>query len=158
MGVKITFDLRAGKISIEGSDKEVLKLLQEAKSIAPHIEHINIGPAGSVSDSGSGTGSGSDDQKPAIREFARSLPVSTHYERIAALAYYAVKKEGRSTVSPKEMEDWFDLCGFKRPGNMRVALADAKHKYHYVDNKGRGQWTISTGGQNLIIGMTEKHP
>ena len=30
MGAKVTFDLRTGKMSIEGSDKEVIKILQEA--------------------------------------------------------------------------------------------------------------------------------
>jgi len=163
MGAKVTFDLRAGRISIEGTDKEVIKILREAKAVAPHFKHITIGPETTSQpnnrsedlDLPGGGGSGRN-QEPAIREFGRSLPVNTHYERIAALAYHAIKIDRRASFSPKEMEDWFGLCGFKKPGNMRVALADAKHKYDYVTNKGRGQWTITTGGENLIIEMREK--
>lgn len=154
---KITFDLRAGKISIEGAESELLTILQEAKTLAPKFKNIVISSSGQ----GSSEGLPEDAQqlpatrKPAMRDFGRSLSLGNTYERIAALAYHAIKVESRMSFSPKEMDDWFGLCGFKKPGNMRVALADAKSKYGYVSSKGYAQWTIATGGENLIMEKLE---
>lgn len=152
---KLTFDLHAGRIVIEGAEVELIKILQEAKSIAPHFKDINIhGEAASADDARGGvTPSG---RKTTVREFAKGLPVNNFYERIAAIAYHAIKLEGRASFAPKEMSDWFGLCGFQKPSNMRMAFNDAKRKYGYIDRKGHGQWTITTGGENIILEMLER--
>lgn len=161
MGIKVTFDPRTGRISVEGESKDLIAVLEAAKGVAPHFKHMSIGPASAAGEveeptnSGLG-GGGSTSRKPAMRDFGRSLVLNNTYERIAALAYYAIKTEGRTSFSPKEMDDWFGLCGFKKPGNMRVALADAKAKYGYVTSKGYAQWTIATGGENLVMEKNEE--
>ncbi|MBI3320322.1 MAG: hypothetical protein HYZ89_07050 [Candidatus Omnitrophica bacterium] len=152
---KITFDLRAGRIVIEGAEAELVKILQESKSIAPHFKDINIHGEVANADEvrGIATPSG---RKTTVREFARSLPVNSFYERIAAIAYHVIKYENRASFSPKEMENWFGLCGFQKPKNMRMAFNDAKRKYGYIERKGHGQWTIATGGENKILEVLER--
>ncbi|MBI4598127.1 MAG: hypothetical protein HY737_07005 [Candidatus Omnitrophica bacterium] len=152
---KITFDLRDGQIVIEGAEKELIEILQVAKTVAPHFKDVNIHGEVASTEEARGITSPSG-RKTTVREFAKELPVSTFYERIAAIAYHAIKHERRASFSPKEMEDWFGLCGFKKPSNMRVAFNDAKRKYGYIERKGHGQWTISTGGENIILEMLER--
>ena len=77
------------------------------------------------------------------------------YQRIAAIAYHAIKVDMKNSFSVHEMENWFSLCGFKKPGLMRIAMYDAKRKYGYVESKGKDQWTISTGGENLVMEKLE---
>ena len=157
MTIKVTFDPRTGKIIVEGESSDLLAVLAAAQKVAPHFKHMSIGPA-TMSEEEEvvrGGESASSSRKPAMREFGKSLSLGNTYERIAALAYHAIKTEGRTSFSPKEMDDWFGLCGFKKPGNMRVALADAKAKYGYVVSKGYAQWTIATGGENLVMEKIE---
>jgi hypothetical protein len=77
-------------------------------------------------------------------------------EKIAAIAYYVNKVEGKHSFSPKDVDGWFTMCGFQKPTQMGVALFDAKRKYGYVENIGRAMWRISTQGENLILGKTEE--
>lgn len=161
MSLKVTFDPRTGKISVEGESKDLIAVLEAAKGVAPHFKHLSVGPAASgaetdeSADGKDAHGAGGGGRKPAMRDFGRSLVLDNVYQRIAALAYHAIKIEGRTSFSPKEMDDWFGLCGFKKPANMRVALADAKAKYGYIVSKGYAQWTIATGGENLVMEKQE---
>jgi len=90
-----------------------------------------------------------------MRQFARSLTLSNSAERIAAIGYYVNKIQGKTSFSPKEVDGWFTMCGFQKPAQMSVTLYDAKRKYGYVDNIGRGMWRISNQGENLIIAKIE---
>jgi hypothetical protein len=92
-----------------------------------------------------------------LRQFVRSLTLDNASERIAAIAYYANKVEGRQTFSPKEIDGWFTMCGFQKPAQMGVAIFDCKRKYGYLENVGRGMWKISTQGENLILGKLENN-
>lgn len=162
MAAKITFDLASGKIIVEGEGDDLMKLAQAAKSLAPHLSEIRviskpISPVAAFSTVSTGdptvkiTGS----RKPSIRDFGKSLSLANTYERIAALAYHAIKIQQKQYFSVKEMDDWFGLCGFKKPTMIAVGLSDAKRRYGYVVSKGRDQWTITTGGENLIIEKLE---
>lgn len=159
MGIKVTFDFVNGQIVVEGEEGDLLKLAEQAKSLAPALSEIRIltqrKQAAVEVKEGLSAPPGQGHRQPSIRDFAKSLNLSNAYERIAALAYHAIKKQGRATFSVKEMGDWFSLCGFQKPQQMSVALSDAKRKYGYVENKGRDQWTISTGGENIILGLLE---
>lgn len=73
-------------------------------------------------------------------------------ERLAAIAYYVKHHEEEETVSPKQMSRWFTICGFQKPSQMGVAFSDARRQHGYVENVGRGEWRITTNGENLIIG------
>lgn len=157
--VKLTFDFGSRQIIIEGKGDELIKLAQEAKSLAPHFSEIRIiDEQKSVKPQvvPSQITTPLEQNKGSLRQFAKSLSLSNTYERIAAIAYYAIKVEGKSSFTVKEMGDWFGLCGFQKPAVMPVALSDAKRKYGYVESKGRDQWVISTAGENKIMELKEK--
>lgn len=159
--IKITFDFVNGQIVVEGKEGDLLKLAEQAKGLAPHLSEIRIltQPTQQKQIMRQAPDSSLPSSEPrrivSIRDFAKSLNLNNTYERIAALAYHAIKIQGRACFSIKEMGDWFGLCGFKKPAVMSVAFSDAKRKYGYVDSKARDQWTISTGGENIIIEMLE---
>ncbi len=159
--MKVMFDLKAGRIAIEGDGPELLKVLEVAREIAPRVTQIQI-----TADTGDLEKPTEDFERPAndvrsqsrqtMRQFARSLALDNVAERIAALAYYSQTVEGRQAFSPKEMDGWFTMCGFQKPGQMPVALYDTKRKYGYTDNVSRGNWKISNQGENLIIRKIEE--
>ncbi len=162
MSVKITFDTKSGQIIVEGKEGDLIKVAQEAKSLAPHFSEIRIiteqvrPKSSEILENPPNHLSALEQNKSSMRQFAKSLSLSNTYERIAAIAYYAIKTESKSYFSVREMGDWFGLCGFKKPAVMPVAMSDAKRKYGYVESKGRDQWTISTAGENRIMELRGK--
>jgi len=161
MSLKVTFDFAAQKIVIEGEEGDLLKLAQAAKDIAPILSEISINPQGTVVPSAPMVTSVPvshtvTTRTPGIREFAKALPLSNNYEKIAALIYHATKIQNNPSVTLKELGEWFGLCGFSKPALMPVAVSDTKRKYDYITSKGRDQWVMSTSGENLILGMLEK--
>jgi hypothetical protein len=160
---RITFDLRRGIITVEGPATDVGKLFDGVRTLAPAIKHINIVstevlPAPRGVDLGAPLDAS--DLSPAgrklgVRDFARQFTLENTYQRIAVIAYHNAKVAEKGTFSVKEMSDWFGLCGFKKPTQMAVALSDARRKYEYVQNKGRDQWAIAVGGENLVLELLE---
>ncbi|OGX05838.1 MAG: hypothetical protein A2Z88_05725 [Omnitrophica WOR_2 bacterium GWA2_47_8] len=156
MSVKITFDFVNGQIVVEGAEGNLLKLAEQAKSIAPNLSEIRIITQQKQSKSEiPNSVQATDTRTVSLRDFAKSLNLNNTYERIAAIAYHAIKIQGRASFSVKEMSDWFGLCGFKKPSIMSVAFSDTKRKYGYIDSKARDQWNITTSGENIIIGLLE---
>lgn len=163
--MKVLFDIPLGRIAIEGDGPDLLKVLQAARDLAPHISQIQITADGV----GSVPQSTDEPQRPALgtatdrsangmtmRQFARTLSLDNVADKIAALAYYANKIEGRPSFSPKEMDGWFTMCGFQKPAQMPMALFDTKRKYGYAESVSRGSWRISNQGENLIIRKIEE--
>lgn len=168
--MKVVIDVSGGRLAIEGDGPELIKVLQVARELAPDVTQIQIitsgrdhGETAQADPQGSRgiQNGGSPDQSTKLtppgtmRQFARSLSLSNSAERIAALGYYANKIEGKPSFAPKEIDGWFTMCGFQKPAQMPVAIYDAKRKYGYVENIGRGMWRISNQGENLIIGKIE---
>ena len=124
------------------------------RDLAPNLE-IRVLPQGAATGESAAApegGAGSvDRRRPSIRDYAKKLDLRNTYERLAALGYYATKAEGKASFTVKDMTDWFGLCGFKKPQSMSVALSDAKRKYGYMISKGRDQWSIATGAENLML-------
>ena len=158
---RVTFDLRRGTILVEGPPDDLAKLFDAVRTAAPALKHINIV-------TGDGVGStlmhesvehqssaGANSRPPSMRDFARRLTFENMCQRIAVLAYYSAKYDRKPSFTVKDMNDWFGLCGFKKPSQMPVALSDARRKYGYVESKGRDQWTIATGGENLVLELIE---
>ncbi len=160
--MKVVFDLSAGRLAIEGDGPELVRILELARELAPNITQIQIVT------SGGGNGQphqpqsrpmtpqnasefGQSSTPPTLRGFTRALSLSNTSERIAAIAYYVNKIEGRPSFAPKEVDGWFTMCGFQKPSQMPVALFDTKRKYGFIDNIGRAMWKISTQGENLIL-------
>jgi len=166
--MKVVIDVSCGRIAIEGDGPELLKVLEAARQLAPDVRQIQI--VTSVADSNGQTqpqpASLPVDQESAkmsvepskmtLRQFARAITLDNASERIATVAYYVNKIEGRQSFSPKELDGWFTMCGFQKPSQMPVALFDTKRKYGYMDNIGRGMWRISTQGENLILRKLEE--
>lgn len=160
MNIKVTFDFAASQIIVEGTEGDLLSLAKEAKSLVPLLKDIHI-----VNSQIKHTpemhpnvlhGQLNQPRQVALRDFVKKLPLSNSYEKIAAIGYHAIKIENKTYFTVKELNDWFSLCGFQKPSQMAVALSDAKRKYGYVASKGRDQWTITTGGENLILEMLER--
>ncbi len=138
-----------------------------ARELAPNIAQIQIVTSGGelgVSqtqstqsrDTRNGADSGRSAAPSTLRQFARSLSLGNASERIAAIAYYVNKVEGKQAFSPKEMDGWFTMCGFQKPSQIAVALFDSKRKYGYLENIGRAMWRISNQGENLILAKLEE--
>ena len=167
--MKVVFDITAGRIAIEGDGPELLKVLEAARSLAPLVSQIQL-ITGRRHDAGDGGAfAGTDVEgtqssperlnsqgQPTLRQFVRGLSLDNLSERIAAIAYYVNKIEGRPSFSPKEMDGWFTMCGLQKPSQMPLALFDAKRKYGYTESAARGIWRISNQGENLIIRKVEE--
>jgi hypothetical protein len=158
--MKLVFDLSRNHLTIEGDGKDLIAVLQAVREVAPRLTEIKI--------VGAGGAGGKSDGKPEIphpplaqghlplREFAKSLNLTNMAERIAAIGYYIMKVEGKLSFSPKEMGERFMVCGFQKPTQMPVAMFDSKRKYGYTESTERGQWKLTTGGENLITRKIEE--
>lgn len=165
--MKVVFDVSIGRLAIEGDGPDLLKVLEAARQLAPSVSQIQIitsrSPAQSDGDSSPPQNS---EAKPSVglggntpqtlRQFVRSLTLDNMAERIAGIAYYINKIEGRPSFSPKEMDGWFTMCGLQKPAQMPLALFDAKRKYGFAENASRGLWRVSNQGENLIIRKMEE--
>jgi len=159
---RVTFDLRRGTILVEGPPDDLTRLFDAVRVAAPALKHISIvtsdtdvtaPPPHDIAEQRRGSDASS--RAPTMRDFARKLPLENTYQRIAVLAYYAAKYDRKPSFTVKDMNDWFGLCGFKKPAQMAVAMSDARRRYGYVENKGRDQWTVATGGENLVLEFVE---
>jgi hypothetical protein len=166
--MKVVIDVSAGRLAIEGDGPELIQVLEAARELAPTISQIQIVTSKSAQgrvdrteslekeNTQNDTSLGQRARPKTLREFARSLSLNNSAERIAAIAYYVNKIENRQSFAPKDMDGWFTMCGFQKPTQMPVAMYDAKRKYGYADNIGRGMWRISTQGENLIMRKIEE--
>jgi hypothetical protein len=153
---KITFDFGKQQLAIEGAEQALLDIIKALKELAPKFQEIRIVGASAVNSQVSVV-KPSTEGKSTLRDFVRALPLSSISEKIAGIAYYAIKIEGRQSFSSREMGDWFGLCGFQKPSVMSVAFSDAKRKYRFIDSKGRDQWTVTTDGENKILEKLEQN-
>lgn len=165
--MKVVFDVSLGRLAIEGDGPDLLKVLEAARLLAPNVSQIQIitsrsAPAavGVLDTSAPPTLEGKQlvtgGPTPTLRQFVRSLALNNMAERIAAIAYYVNKIDGRPSFSPKDLDGWFTMCGFQKPSQMPLALFDTKRKYGYAENATRGLWRISNQGENLIIRKLEE--
>jgi hypothetical protein len=164
--MKVVIDVSGGRLSIEGDGPELLKVLEAARNLAPSVSQISIVTSGqsrsehspdAAHDSYQHRTPEPTDAHKTLRQFVRALNLANTSERIAAIAYYVNKIEGRPGFSPKDMSGWFTMCGFQKPAQMPVAMFDTKRKYGYTESSGRGNWRISTQGENLIIAKLEEN-
>lgn len=161
--MKMAVDISAGKFVVEGEGPELLRIVEVARELLPWIRQIQIITSGvgggktthanpsPLRDVPRGTGTARWTSSSTIRQFARSLSLNNASERIATLAYHANKIQGRTSFSPKEVDGWFTMCGFPKPAQMSVSLYDAKRKYGYIENIGRGMWRIAGKGERLVL-------
>ncbi len=163
--MKVVIDVAAGRLALEGDGPELLEVLQAARELAPSVKQIQIVTSSTSRDESRIDAAPASEAlshppsasgRTTLRQFARSLTLANAAERIAAIAYYVNKIEGRQAFAPKEMDGWFTMSGFQKPAQMPLAIFDAKRKYGYVDNVTRGGWRISNQGENLILRKIEE--
>lgn len=161
--MKVVIDIHAGRLAIEGDAPELLQVIEAARQLVPNVSQIQVVMSKEQEIRGENEQqpptdlpSAASSVRSTLRQFARSLSLGNAPERIAAVAYYINKVEGRPSFSPKEMDGWFTMCGFQKPSQMAVALFDSKRKYGLTENIGHGMWRISNQGENLIIRKIEE--
>ena len=154
--MKVIFDLSAQQIVIEGDGVDLLKVIQAARDIAPNLPKIQISmkhdsapkshrevtPATNFNNGHAGQ---------TMKQFVKALKLDNAAERITAIAYYVKRWEGKDVFSPKEMGEWFTICGFQKPSQMPVAIFDSKRKYGYLESGGHSKWRLTTNGENLVV-------
>lgn len=160
--MKLIFDFAAEKIAIEGDEPELVSLLTLARELAPSISSIEItttkGASPRVENKHAtaetpqeSTNNGGTVSGKTLRQFARSLSLSSVAEKMAAIAYYVKRFEEKATFSPKEMTGWFGACGFEIPKAMPVAVFNAAKNNRFFSNVGYGQWKLDRPGENFVI-------
>jgi|SRR5579864_2967967 len=157
--MKIELDFAKKLVTIDGTQEEAAALLKLVKDVAPSMTEIRI-----VMDSVAGAppkpGDGFEPPPPqkrntTMRDFAKSLGPDVQAERIAVIAYYVIKIQNRDGFSPKEMSDWLGLCYGSKPQVPARAMYDAKKNRAFVEAKGHANWTITTEGENFVLGLAE---
>jgi hypothetical protein len=96
-----------------------------------------------------------DGNRTSVRDFARRFVNRKLYERIAILFYYAHRTENRSTLTSRDVSDWFGLCGFKVPARMDKALDNMMRQRHIVERTGPGQWALTATGESVALDLLE---
>jgi hypothetical protein len=157
MPIRITIDLQASRIIVEGEEGDLMGVAKMVKDITPFIEEVMIvskKPGTNISqnevkatvDAGNGNV-----RDLGVKEFAKRFSVNSAVDRICVIAYYLNKIKGNPSFSVKEMDDCFTMCNFQKPAQMAVAMSDAKRKKEYVDSKGRDKWQLTVIGENFVI-------
>ena len=163
--MELILDFQSKRLIIKGEDdQKVLEAVGAVRSLISKFE-VTIVPSGEaikepvppaprlIQPSVFGP-----NMNTTMREFGKALkPHATSlYDRIAVLAYYATRKEGRTSFTPSELTQWFSICTFDMPKkHMSIYLFDAKRKTRYVDSKSRGQWTLAPDGENRVNRLIE---
>lgn len=167
--MQIVFDFSNQKIEVIGEGPELTALFTLVRDIAPKLPSITVTTTGAPSSGGAPlmgngsaqSGSATPDTQhhhgsQTMRQFVKSLALSSLSERIAAIAFYQAKTLSRPTFSPKDMADWFTQCGLEKPSQMPVAVHSAKVRSGFVENAAHGSWKLATQGENMIIRKIEE--
>ena len=160
--MKIEFNFETQAVSIEGDGPDVVRLLELVQTIAPNLPKISINTAGTKKKAkGKGDSPSDDDESnldsanrngETLRQFCRKLRLDSNSEKLVAIGYYKKEREEITCFTLREMDQWFTFCGFKKPGQMSVAMFNARKRFGYVESAGHGKWQVTRNGDNLIIG------
>jgi hypothetical protein len=151
----VAFDVRRGRIFIGGAE-ELTKVLNFAPAIGVDGRSQAALPGQPAQRSEvSTTTVHPNGHRTSVRDFARRFASRKLYERIAILLYYTHRVEGRSTLTSKDLSDWFGLCGFKIPARMDKALDNVMRQRHMVERTGPGQWALTAAGESVALDLLE---
>jgi hypothetical protein len=176
MDTKVTFDLSAATVTIEGPGDVLTRLFDAVRGVAPNLE-VRVIPAQTspvapaapaptsarVSLATAGARAASASSVPtsvnSLQTFRRrALRVGRAEARQFAQRYAAKTTVDRivvlaayaatylGTFSAQQMTEWFDECGFEQPANMSVALNDARLKAVVLERAKRNQWALTQDG------------
>lgn len=150
----VVFDVRRGRLLI-GEREELATLLEVEPEMAPDEGTKPAHPRQAAQPSDASPGSATNGNRISVRDFARRFAHRKLYERIAILLYYAHRMEDRSTLTSRDLRDWFGLCGFKTPVRMDKALDNVMRQRRIVERTGPGQWTLTTAGESVALDLLE---
>jgi hypothetical protein len=153
MGVPVvSFDLQRGRIFVgEEQLAKLFKLLPAASDDGKSATSSGQGAAPSERL----TLSNSNGRRTSVRNLARGFANRKLYEKVAILFHYAREIEGRSTLTSRDLSDWFGLCGFKVPARMDKALDNLKRQRHIVERTGQAEWKLTAAGENVALDLLE---
>jgi len=147
-GRLVVFDVRRGRLFI-GNGEELIKLIDaDGGSRTAPAQPANGGDSSTNTTRING-------HRTSVRDFARRFVSRKLYERIAILFYYAHRIDGRSTLTSRDLSDWFGLCGFKIPVRMDKALDNMMRQRHIVERTGPGQWSLTATGESVALDLLE---
>ena len=154
-GALIAFDLRLGQIFV-GDGEQLGRLLRPVPPVGPDAGSVGV-HQGQPAQSGeaSTTTLNPNGHRTSVRDFARRFVHRKLYERIAILLYYAHRIEARSTLTSRDLSDWFGLCGFKIPVRMDKALDNVMRQRRIAERRGPGQWALTASGESVALDLLE---
>lgn len=90
---------------------------------------------------------------PTIRGFAEEKKPRSANEMAAVLAYFlqyeAPPDERKNTINKADLDRYFHLAKFRKPGDTRLTLVNSKNA-GYLDQRGKGEYALSPIGYNLV--------
>jgi hypothetical protein len=90
---------------------------------------------------------------PTIIEFKEAKKPRSANEMAAVLAYFlqyeAPQDERKDTVNKADLDRYFHLAKFRKPGDTRLTLVNSKNA-GYLDQRGKGEYALSPIGYNLV--------
>lgn len=88
-----------------------------------------------------------------IRTFTENKQPRSANEMAAVVAYYleyeAPEAERKGTISSEDIEKYFHLAKYQKPGNPNMTLTHSKNS-GYLDQQDRGQYKLNPVGYNLV--------
>ena len=181
MDARITFDLRAQTVTIEGPGDLLTRLFDAVRGVVPDLEvRVIPGKAQPTERTPSPPPTTSkarenaivspftvrdlfaqfklqpqrgtsDSAHPSVRDFARSFEAKSTIDRILVLAAFATQRG--APFSAQEMIEWFEECAFEHPANMSIALNDARLKAEILQRGERNQWTLTPTGIERLASL-----
>lgn len=89
-----------------------------------------------------------------IKDLVKEKEPKSAQEMAALVAYYlaykALKKEQKQTITTKDMDTWFKIAEFKLPEKPQFTLINTR-KAGYLDAVGEGEYKLNPVGYNLVV-------
>lgn len=168
---RVTFDLRAETVTIEGPSAALTKLFEAIHAVVPTMElrvipgspsregsseitprplatSLGLQAVRRVIESASRDGQAHTDtlaESKRLHAFTRLYQPAFTIDRITVLAGFAVTR-GDGEFTSQLMDVWFMACGWDAPANMAVALNDAHSKAEILDRRNRNRWLLNAAG------------
>ena len=149
----ITFDLQRGRIFV-GEEEQLARLLKLFRTQSDEGGSAVSSAQGALSSERTSLNS-PNGPRTSVRNFARGFANRKLYERVALLFHYAREIEGRSTLTSRDLSDWFGLCGFEVPVRMDKTLDNLKRQRHIVERTGPHEWALTATGENIALDLLE---
>ena len=141
------------------SEEERIRVLRAASALygVSFKKNINeIEEIETVSEkNNSSTEKSSTKKKKSIAEYVKSKSPATNSQRIATFACFREKYEGKTTFSPKDLEEYFSSAKLSKPGYFMRDFNSAV-KEGWIHEEGENSYLTSTGEGAVEAGFGGK--